>query len=287
MEVRKEYTKRIIFFIYISIVIHFYIFLLLNYFIDKEIIDMLKNPEKYVNKSDTTIENIILNTKMESKIKPNRGKISDKMNIDKALNQGNEFYNYLNPDIKEKNSDNKLENSEDNNKKTDIKNIQENNNIYKNENMQNFKDNNFNKSYKVGDYHTSYFDLNKPLEITSTTKGDFSIATMPIEYANYFINMKNKISENWGKFFPVFQYYQGLLKPGEIIVNFEIDKEGNVKNLKLVKSYGYNILDQSCINAIYHSKNFGPIPNGLLKEMEASNKEYLSISFKFIYVDKN
>ncbi len=113
-----------------------------------------------------------------------------------------------------------------------------------------------------------------------SSEGDISLATIPQEFAIYFLNMRKKVGERWMEFFPVFQYYQGIIKSGEVVVRFIVDEYGNVIQPTVIKSYGYSILDQSCVNAIEYARNFGPLPEKL------RTKKQIVVDFRFIYISR-
>ncbi len=257
---------------YISLIIHFYILLIIGITADKNFLDMLLHPLKYQNK-ESELENVIVETETESKEKPEKGKLSDKANINKAYKTGEEKYNYFNPVL----SPNKSKPVPPQNPVNE-----------KNKNDENGKDAisiedvNHQKlaPAEASDNRTSFFDPDKPFDVTMNNQGDISLATIPEEFASYFLNVQKKVGESWMNFFPVFQYYQGIIKSGEVIVRFWIDEKGNPVNPTLMKSYGYQILDEACVNAILYARNFGPLPQALRKN------KYISIEFKFIYMTK-
>lgn len=84
----------------------------------------------------------------------------------------------------------------------------------------------------------------------------------------YFRNMKQKIASNW---YPptlsnMRHYYAGgytqsrLIASQEVFLYFLLNRNGDVLSVTLVDSKGNEYLDQSCIDAVSNSKNFGPLP---------------------------
>ena len=134
------------------------------------------------------------------------------------------------------------------------------------------------KPQEEGDKATSFFDPAKPIEISMDSEGDLSLATIPQEYAKYFIQMQEQIGRNWRRFFPVFQYYQGLIKSGDVVVNFQIDPDGNILGAQIAKSYGYGVIDQSALNAVQYTGNVGALPEIFQKNGN------IAVNFKFVYV---
>ena len=199
--------------------------------------------------------------------------ISDKANVNSAPKQGANRYNYVNPYMEQspsqksasgktvKDSSQKSATGEDSVQLDTIK-------------------GNPAVNTPGGDYHTSYFDPESPPDVEMDNNGDMSLATIPEAFASYFLAMQKKVGENWQKFFPVFQYYQGLIKTGDVVVTFGVDGKGNIINPTVIKSYGYSIIDDACLNAIIYSKNFGPLP------VSVNKGRPVKVDFKFIYLSK-
>jgi len=101
------------------------------------------------------------------------------------------------------------------------------------------------------------------------------------EFYDYFQNMFKKIKSNFappgGQPRPVYgdDYHSLNYVPGKvryrtfpnqtISVVYALDKKGNVEEIVVWKSMGYDSLDKAFIDAIQKSKNFGPPPKKLLK----------------------
>ncbi len=269
--------KRGLTFVYISLIVHGYALLVLSLALDRDILDMLAHPEKYQNR-ETVIENIIVDTRTESRTVPDSGKISDRPNIDSGNPGAKNTYNFLNPfldDVLREGSPlstgkpselvkkQEKTSTEPAREKTDKSSAEQES-----------------AGVKPSDPRPSFFDPERKPDVTMDTLGDISLATVPREFADYFLAMQRKIGAQWKEFFPVFQYYQGILKSGEVMVNFQVDLDGNVRNARVTRSYGYSILDQSSLNAVNYSRNFGPLPQGL------RDQGSININFKFIYIGK-
>ena len=93
----------------------------------------------------------------------------------------------------------------------------------------------------------------------------------------YFNKMKDKINENW---YPPFLANKSIKldnsnnkiteMPSDKIQTFIIlNKNGDVLNVKIIKSNGYKTLDDSCIQAIKKAKNFGELPNAFQGKITA------------------
>ncbi|MCX7821612.1 MAG: TonB family protein [Brevinematales bacterium] len=246
--------KNIYFYIYLSFVIHCY---LVFTFLGVQQLEVVKKIFNIKNFKKPLIENIFVETFTYSKIVPDKALLSDKQNINSSPIKGDNRYNMF--DTGETKETQKEESSD---KEGEIE--------TKKEEKKEF-------SFEGERIPTLFDPDDKPI-IEMDSEGNISLGTIQYEYASYFLEMQKKIGENWKTFFPVFQYYQGIIKTGEVIIHFNIDQNGNVINPRVSKSYGYSILDQSCLNAVIYSKNFGPLPEGLRREAP------ISINFKFIYI---
>jgi TonB family protein len=240
-------------------------------FFDRDFFASLFNPSFI--KPVTTEETTIVDTATEAETKPLTGMISDKANVNSAPKQGENRYNYVNPDMEQspyqksvsgktvKDSSRKSASGEDSVQLDTIKGNPE-------------------ASTTGGDYHTSYFDPQSPPDVEMDNNGDMSLATIPEAFASYFLAMEKKVGENWQKFFPIFQFYQGLIKSGDVVVTFWVDDKGNILNPTVIKSYGYSILDEAFLNAVIYSKNFGPLP------VSVNKGRPVKVDFKFIYLSR-
>ena len=268
-------AKITILFVFVSFIIHMYIMLILGTGLDSELQKLAQLKESFKN-NNIDIDYTIVETQTESKKQPESGMISDKANLNSGIKSDLNSYNYINPSLKPLansiQNDNKKFPDDKEQKQSDPK-----NGDFQDQSDQSEKSSKNNDS---GDYHTSFVDPNKDLRVTMNSEGDLSLATIPLEFAPYFLEMQKKIKQNWGNFFPVFQYYQGIIKSGEVIIGYSIDKDGNISDARIEKSYGYNIIDQSSLNAIIYCRNFGPLPE------ELSKLGKIPVFFKFIYLSK-
>ncbi len=255
-------------FFYLSLVIHLYLILIIGIAFDRNFLESMLYPLRNLAEERES-EPTIVDTETESTVTPLKGMVSDKPNQNAGKQGVEENYNYLNP------NNNRPENSKtsrtsgparDKNDETGKDSISVD--ILKGQKIQ---------SMDSGDYHTSLFNPYMPADVTMNNAGDISLATIPEPYAAYFLNMEKKIGENWQQFFPIFQYFNGIIKSGDVVVTFWIDEQGNVLNPAVIKSYGYTSLDEACLNAVSYSKNFGPLPESIRKN------KYIKIDFTFIY----
>lgn len=123
----------------------------------------------------------------------------------------------------------------------------------------------------------------KPIFITSTSnffpkhykfnninKNSAKEKTSSISY--YLQLVKQKIEKN--KRYPLLARNKGI--EGEVWLKFEILKNGKVKNIKVVKSSHYQILDKAAIESIKKANPFPPFP----KELK-ENSLIINISLRF------
>lgn len=238
-----------------------------------------KNPQQ-------RIHNIILETKTESPLKSQEAVISDKNNVSQSLTQDKtkpEEYNLVNFDNaldqgkggdesyipqEETNGEDKIEEKVVETTEVgidirkDVKTIKQ-------------------KSASGGGETTpTLYDINKKPIINLYSTGNTSLATKSKDYAQYFLNMQKKIEKYHKEFFPIYQYYQGLIKNGEVIVEYTLNQSGDILNAQVVSSYGSDIVDNASLNSIVYAKNFGLLPKDLQNEKE------VAIRFHFIYLSR-
>lgn len=230
------------------------------------------------------IQNIILETQKEENVIPEVGAISDKNNQSRSLKfdkKKEEIYNFanLNPAkfvghggttryIPQKSQQKSQE--EEQHDETQKKGIRR-----KKKAQQQIK------TYEGGgETAPTYIDVKKNEIINLYNTGYNSVATHSKEYAQYFINMQKKIEKYHQEFFPVYQYYQGLLRSGEVIIEYRLDQKGVINNAKIVGSYGSEVVDNASLNSIVYAKSFGALPKDL------AGKEDITIRFHFIYMER-
>lgn len=273
----SDSMKKGVGFIYLSLVIHCYVFFFIAFSLDPNLLKTLS--EMAANRKTSQEETVIVDTMTESPQTPENGKLSDKANVDSGKQGDQNNYNYLNPYPDKVNREASLSKNGSQQKEKDTG-ATEVTLDKDGEQKADKKDKSETASafQQPSDTRTSYYNPDQKIDVTMDNYGEISLATVPKEYASYFINMQKKIGANWKEFFPVFQYYQGIIKSGEVHVRFQIDLDGNVKNAAITKSYGYSILDESSLNAVNYSKNFGPLPKGLRGMGD------ININFRFIYI---
>ncbi len=109
-----------------------------------------------------------------------------------------------------------------------------------------------------------------------SSDGFFSFNTLKFKPFEYFKNMKDKVAANWHP--PLlanaviygYDPMTGSFAPGrmrimavptqDVKLYFTMDRSGNVLDIVLVDSLGNKAIDESCIDAIRLSRNFGKVP---------------------------
>ena len=86
-----------------------------------------------------------------------------------------------------------------------------------------------------------------------------SVKEKVFSFSHYLQLVKQKIEKN--KRYPLLARNKGI--EGEVWLKFEILKNGKVKNIKVVKSSHYQILDKAAIESIKKANPFPPFPKEL------------------------
>ena len=99
-----------------------------------------------------------------------------------------------------------------------------------------------------------------------------SLDTKEAKYVSYFSRIKQQIQRVW--VYPS----QGIKRTlsGELTLKFEISKDGNLLNLRLINSSGSNILDANAVKAVRGAAPYYPFPITITKKR-------LSILATFVY----
>ena len=278
----KKHVKLLIIFIWMSFTLHLYALWGLSVASNM----VLDNNNKAPAQNQQKIHNIILETKTESPLESEEAVISDKNNVSKAPIQDKtkpEEYNVANfsPALAQgKGGDTsyipqeELE-AEEESEKEPIKETEVGIQIQKD--AQKIKQE---AATGGGETAPTLYDIKKKPIINLYSTGTASLATKSKDYAQYFLKMQKKIEKYHREFFPVYQYYQGLLKDGEVIVEYTLDQSGDILEAKVVSSYGSDIVDNASLNSIVYAKNFGKLPKDLQAEKE------ITVRFHFIYLSR-
>lgn len=118
-----------------------------------------------------------------------------------------------------------------------------------------------------------------------SNSGLFSFNTSKFKNFTYFKNMKDKIASNW---YPPLLANAALggnapgsmrimaIQSQKVKICFIMDREGEIVRVELVDSMGSKPLDDSCMDAIRMSRNFGRVPDDI-------KGDYIMIPFIFGY----
>lgn len=128
----------------------------------------------------------------------------------------------------------------------------------------------------------TYYQFRDRFALSWNMIGSPRIPTKDFKHFDYFKAMLNKIKNNWappgGIPYPVYgdDYHSMSPAPGytrfssfpnqDVKIVFMIDDNGNVLDAKIHHSLGYQSLDQSLLDAIYVSRNFGFPPKELIQK---------------------
>ncbi|URA09893.1 energy transducer TonB family protein [Thermospira aquatica] len=241
--------KKGLLFLYFSLLVHLYLLVVVNWWLDPEIITLLKNPRPQKS-DDVVIENILIDNPNATMEKPiQKAKVSDKDSRSRGPVASHEDYNML------------LSSESASQKAQDF----------------------FSEPMTAPSRHPEvsgpslYEPSKKPL-VRMSSAGQIALESEAVDYAPYFKQIQQTVASNWQWYFPIFQYYQGIMADGVVTVTFELDNEGNLKNARLTRDFGYESLNYASLQAILHTSNYGPLPEKLRSE------EGITIEFHFIYI---
>ncbi len=97
--------------------------------------------------------------------------------------------------------------------------------------------------------------------------------TSEYRYIGYFSQIRQGIQLVWT--YPREAVAKGM--QGQVKLEFNIDKDGKVSKIRVLKSSGYTILDKSVVEAIKLASPFAPLPDGF-------GKDRINISGTFHYI---
>ena len=115
-------------------------------------------------------------------------------------------------------------------------------------------------------------DVTKNNAIFYSSSGTFSFNTAKFKNFHYFKAMKDKIGSNW---YPpllanvnIGGYAPGVIRlraipSQEVKIYFSLNRDGEVIDVKVLDSFRNKQLDDSCLDAIKLSKNFGKVPDDI------------------------
>jgi TonB family protein len=134
----------------------------------------------------------------------------------------------------------------------------------------------------TGDFSTipDRYNVTMQNSLFYTNEGHFSYNTKKFKNAKYFNNMKKKIASNW--FPPMIAnaiipgYAPGYMRiqaiQSQLVkLYFIMDRNGDVKDVKIVDSLQNPYLDSSCVDAVRLSQSFGKVPDDIPGERVVIN----------------
>lgn len=86
--------------------------------------------------------------------------------------------------------------------------------------------------------------------------------TTNYKYLSYFIGLRKSIELTW--VYPSSAVRQGL--QGEVRLEFKIEKDGRMTQIRVLNSSGYEILDRAILDAIKLAAPFAPLPKSMAKD---------------------
>lgn len=99
-----------------------------------------------------------------------------------------------------------------------------------------------------------------------------TLDTEDLKYTSYMQGLKKRIELIWK--YPETAQRDGL--QGSLVIRFAIAKSGRVTDVELVKSSGYNLLDEAAKQALHDASPFNPLP-------ESWKKDEFVITGTFVY----
>ena len=95
------------------------------------------------------------------------------------------------------------------------------------------------------------------------SQGDrVDLNTTNYKYLSYFIGLRKSIELTW--VYPSSAVRQGL--QGEVRLEFKIERDGRMTQIRVLNSSGYEILDRAILDAIKLAAPFAPLPKSMAKD---------------------
>jgi len=107
---------------------------------------------------------------------------------------------------------------------------------------------------------------------------EVSLNTTEFRYASYFAKLKNKIQMVWR--YPQAARIAGL--QGQLTLRFVLNGDGTLKEVQVVKSSGFPILDEEAVKAVKRAAPYYAIPKSIGKSIKiVANFEY-ALDYRYI-----
>ena len=84
-----------------------------------------------------------------------------------------------------------------------------------------------------------------------------NLNTTTIKYASYLLHVKEKIENVWE--YPTKAEREGI--QGVLLIEFSINQNGTIYNVKVLRSSGQKMLDKAAVNAILNAARYNPFPH--------------------------
>lgn len=241
--------KKGVLFLYFSLLVHVYVLLMAEWWLDPEIIRLLRFPKRDIPQ-EITVEHILIDNPHATREKPvSRPKLSDVDSRSRGSVASQEEYNMLFPESSfsfaadHQPLEGEVSSSE----------------------------------RRIMGGPSLYAPEKKPV-VRMSSAGQIALESEAVDYALYFKHIQQTVASNWQLYFPIFQYYRGILADGVVAVTFDLDNDGNLRNVRLTRDFGYDSLNDASLRAIQHTSNYGPLPEKL------RSPEGITVEFHFIYI---
>jgi len=242
--------KKGMLFFYLSVLVHIYGFLVVGWWLDPEVIALLKHPRSSVPE-EVVVENILIDNPHATQEKPlKKAKLSDVDSRSRGPLAREEEYNRLLPQEIQGSLVPKKGETPASRLAIPASEIS----------------------------GPSLYDPSRKPVVRMSTSGQIALESEAVDYAPYFKHIQQTVASNWQYYFPVFQYYRGIMADGVVTVTFDLDNEGNLRNVRLTRDFGYESLNEASLRAIQHTSNYGPLPEKLRSE------DGITVEFHFIYI---
>lgn len=110
-------------------------------------------------------------------------------------------------------------------------------------------------------------------DVRGSTGNAVSLDTKEIKYLSYFAQIKRKIEHMWT--YPADAVANSI--QGQLYLKFVLNRSGEVKNVELLRSSGYKVLDKEAWDAVINAGPFGGFPPTI-------PDEELHITARFTYI---
>ncbi|MCX7882065.1 MAG: energy transducer TonB [Brevinematales bacterium] len=242
--------KKEILFLYLSLLVHLYFFLGAGWWLDPEIIALLKSPRSSVT-HEVMVENIFIDNPHPTHEEPQKKpKLSEHNSRSRGPVGPLEEYNMILPQSPQM-----------------VPSIPQKGEISTSR-----------PGVSAEISGPSLYDPSKKPVVRMSSRGEITLESEAIDFAPYFKHIQQTVASNWQLYFPVFQYYKGVMGDGVVTVTFDLDNEGNLKNVRLTRDFGYDSLNHASLKAIQHTSNYGPLP----EKLQSSGG--ITVEFHFIYI---